>query len=66
MDSGMYLDNSYKMDYPEMGVCIIINNKNFHKSTGMYLTIFKTFQIVMPFTLDVIRKAISVCYESVN
>ncbi|ERE86721.1 caspase-3 [Cricetulus griseus] len=35
MDSGMYLDNSYKMDYPEMGVCIIINNKNFHKSTGM-------------------------------
>ncbi|KAM7338493.1 hypothetical protein ACRRTK_001977 [Alexandromys fortis] len=35
MDSGMYLDNSYKMDYPEMGVCIIINNKNFHKSNGM-------------------------------
>nr|XP_048311554.1 caspase-3 [Myodes glareolus]XP_048311555.1 caspase-3 [Myodes glareolus] len=35
MDSGIYLDNSYKMDYPEMGVCIIINNKNFHKSTGM-------------------------------
>lgn len=54
MDSGIYLDNSYKMDYPEMGVCIIINNKNFHKSTGMYLTFFKTFQIFMPFTLDVI------------
>lgn len=35
MDSGIYLDSSYKMDYPEMGVCIIINNKNFHKSTGM-------------------------------
>uniref|UniRef100_A0A8C5VGT7 Caspase family p20 domain-containing protein n=1 Tax=Microcebus murinus TaxID=30608 RepID=A0A8C5VGT7_MICMU len=35
MDSGMSLDNSYKMDYPEMGLCIIINNKNFHKSTGM-------------------------------
>ncbi|XP_042556614.1 caspase-3 isoform X1 [Dipodomys spectabilis] len=35
MDSGISLDNSYKMDYPEMGVCIIINNKNFDKSTGM-------------------------------
>nr|XP_055171668.1 caspase-3 isoform X2 [Nyctereutes procyonoides] len=35
MDSGMSFDNSYKMDYPEMGLCIIINNKNFHKSTGM-------------------------------
>ncbi|XP_028726181.1 caspase-3 isoform X2 [Peromyscus leucopus] len=35
MDSGIYRDNSYKMDYPEMGVCVIINNKNFHKSTGM-------------------------------
>ncbi|XP_039738571.1 caspase-3 isoform X2 [Pteropus medius] len=35
MDSGISLDNSYKMDYPEMGLCIIINNKNFHKSTGM-------------------------------
>lgn len=35
MDSGIYLDSSYKMDYPEMGLCIIINNKNFHKSTGM-------------------------------
>uniref|UniRef100_A0A2K6AXY1 Caspase-3 n=1 Tax=Macaca nemestrina TaxID=9545 RepID=A0A2K6AXY1_MACNE len=35
VDSGISLDNSYKMDYPEMGLCIIINNKNFHKSTGM-------------------------------
>ncbi|XP_037687022.1 caspase-3 isoform X2 [Choloepus didactylus] len=23
------------MDYPEMGLCVIINNKNFHESTGM-------------------------------
>uniref|UniRef100_A0A2K6QQ59 Caspase family p20 domain-containing protein n=1 Tax=Rhinopithecus roxellana TaxID=61622 RepID=A0A2K6QQ59_RHIRO len=35
VDSGISLDDSYKMDYPEMGLCIIINNKNFHKSTGM-------------------------------
>lgn len=35
VDSGISLDNSYKMDYPEMGLCIIINNKNFHKNTGM-------------------------------
>ncbi|XP_046504640.1 caspase-3 [Equus quagga] len=35
MDSGISLDSSYKMDYPEMGLCIIINNKNFYKSTGM-------------------------------
>lgn len=35
MDSGISLEDSYKMDYPEMGLCIIINNKNFHKSTGM-------------------------------
>ncbi|XP_048647870.1 caspase-3 isoform X3 [Marmota marmota marmota] len=35
MDSGISLDNRYKMDYPEMGLCLIINNKNFHKSTGM-------------------------------
>ncbi|XP_077135690.1 caspase-3 [Ranitomeya variabilis] len=26
---------SYKMDYPEMGLCIIINNKNFLPSTRM-------------------------------
>uniref|UniRef100_A0A2K6JPP2 Caspase-3 n=1 Tax=Rhinopithecus bieti TaxID=61621 RepID=A0A2K6JPP2_RHIBE len=35
VNSGISLDNSYKMDYPEMGLCIIINSKNFHKSTGM-------------------------------
>ncbi|CAN2388675.1 Belongs to the peptidase C14A family [Pristimantis euphronides] len=27
--------SSYKMDYPEMGLCVIINNKNFHPSTRM-------------------------------
>ncbi|XP_074084996.1 caspase-3-like [Macrotis lagotis] len=27
--------DSYKMDYPEMGLCVIINNKNFHPKTGM-------------------------------
>uniref|UniRef100_A0A8D0DAI3 Caspase-3 n=1 Tax=Sander lucioperca TaxID=283035 RepID=A0A8D0DAI3_SANLU len=25
----------YKMDYPCIGTCLIINNKNFHRSTGM-------------------------------
>ncbi|XP_010740777.3 caspase-3-like [Larimichthys crocea] len=25
----------YRMDYPELGVCLIINNKNFHKDTQM-------------------------------
>uniref|UniRef100_A0A8C6E4Z1 Caspase 3 n=1 Tax=Moschus moschiferus TaxID=68415 RepID=A0A8C6E4Z1_MOSMO len=35
MDSGISLEESYKMDYPEMGLCIIINNKNFHENTGM-------------------------------
>ncbi|KAK2849536.1 hypothetical protein Q5P01_009370 [Channa striata] len=25
----------YKMDYPRLGTCLIINNKNFHRSTGM-------------------------------
>ncbi|XP_071313156.1 caspase-3-like [Trachinotus anak] len=25
----------YKMDYPSIGACVIINNKNFHRSTGM-------------------------------
>ncbi|KAM8786290.1 caspase-3 [Rhynchonycteris naso] len=35
MDSGISLDSSYRMDYPEMGLCLIVNNKNFHKSTGM-------------------------------
>lgn len=47
MDSGIYMDNSYKMDYPEMGLCIIINNKNFHESTGTYHNpIFSPFQIL--------------------
>lgn len=47
MDSGMSFDNSYKMDYPEMGLCIIINNKNFHKSTGMYPNmIFSPLQVL--------------------
>lgn len=36
MDSGISLEERYKMDYPERGVCIIINNKNFQKDTGMY------------------------------
>ncbi|NWI97513.1 CASP3 protein, partial [Pitta sordida] len=35
MDSGILPDYSYRMDYPEMGECIIINNKNFHRHTGM-------------------------------
>uniref|UniRef100_A0A2K5KGN1 Caspase family p20 domain-containing protein n=1 Tax=Colobus angolensis palliatus TaxID=336983 RepID=A0A2K5KGN1_COLAP len=35
VDSGISLDDSYKMDYPEMGLRIIINNKNFHKCTEM-------------------------------
>ncbi|XP_063776787.1 caspase-3 isoform X2 [Pseudophryne corroboree] len=26
---------SYKMDYPEIGLCVIVNNKNFHPSTRM-------------------------------
>lgn len=34
MDSGISLDSRYKMDYPEMGLCLIINNKNF-KANGM-------------------------------
>ncbi|XP_051277085.1 caspase-3 [Dicentrarchus labrax] len=25
----------YKMDYPSLGICLIINNKNFHQSTHM-------------------------------
>ncbi|XP_017656954.1 caspase-3-like [Nannospalax galili] len=33
MDSGISLDNSYKIDYPKTGLCIIINN--FHKSIRM-------------------------------
>lgn len=55
MDSGIFLDSSYKMDYPEMGLCVIINNKNFDESTGMYLSItFNPFQIFMPFIFGII------------
>ncbi|XP_030418998.1 caspase-3 [Gopherus evgoodei] len=35
MDSEIQPDESYKMDYPEIGICIIINNKNFLPATGM-------------------------------
>lgn len=35
MDSGILPDYSYRMDYPEIGECVIINNKNFHKDTGL-------------------------------
>ncbi|NXA41304.1 CASP3 protein, partial [Eudromia elegans] len=35
VDSGMLPDYSYRMDYPEMGECVIINNKNFCRETGM-------------------------------
>lgn len=48
MDSGILPDYSYRMDYPEMGQCVIINNKNFHKDTGNtfnFLFIFFIFQI---------------------
>ncbi|KAI1883548.1 hypothetical protein AGOR_G00232720 [Albula goreensis] len=31
-DSDMY---RYKMSYPRIGQCVIINNKNFHQQTGM-------------------------------
>ncbi|XP_072480099.1 caspase-3-like [Notamacropus eugenii] len=33
-ESGLSSD-IYKMDYPEMGLCVIINNKNFHPNTDM-------------------------------
>ncbi|NXB05371.1 CASP3 protein, partial [Cnemophilus loriae] len=35
VDSRILPDYSYRMDYPEMGECIIINNKNFDRRTGM-------------------------------
>ncbi|XP_072191762.1 caspase-3 [Excalfactoria chinensis] len=35
VDSGILPDDSYRMDYPEMGLCVIINNKNFHRDTGL-------------------------------
>lgn len=56
MDSGISSqnDNTYKMDYPEMGLCIIINNKNFNKSTGMYHDLILTLQIFVPFIFGII------------
>ncbi|NXK54933.1 CASP3 protein, partial [Chauna torquata] len=35
MDSGILPDYSYRMDYPELGECVIINNKNFHQDTRL-------------------------------
>ncbi|XP_019377451.1 PREDICTED: caspase-3 [Gavialis gangeticus] len=35
MDSEILPDDRYRMDYPEMGMCVIVNNKNFHQDTGM-------------------------------
>lgn len=57
MDSGISLDVSYKMDYPEMGLCIIINNKNFDKNTGMYhRMVFNPSQIFLPFIFGILYK----------
>ncbi|XP_072857501.1 caspase-3 [Pogona vitticeps] len=35
VESVIHADESYRMDYPEMGMCILVNNKNFHPATGM-------------------------------
>ncbi|KAG8004266.1 Long-chain-fatty-acid--CoA ligase 1 [Nibea albiflora] len=35
----------YKMDYPDLGVCLIINNKNFHSHTRKY-THFSPFFVL--------------------
>ncbi|XP_018421176.1 PREDICTED: caspase-3-like [Nanorana parkeri] len=35
MDSKFSHRFTYRMDYPEMGLCVIVNNKNFHPSTRM-------------------------------
>ena len=39
VDSRPHVDMTYryKMDYPSLGQCIIINNKNFDRSTGGFL-----------------------------
>ncbi|XP_046878576.1 caspase-3-like isoform X1 [Hypomesus transpacificus] len=39
VDSRPHVDMTYryKMDYPSLGQCIIINNKNFDRSTGMVI-----------------------------
>lgn len=35
VDSVIHADESYRMDLAEMGICVLVNNKNFHPSTGM-------------------------------
>nr|XP_056711889.1 caspase-3 [Euleptes europaea] len=35
VDSVIKADESYRMDHAEMGLCILVNNKNFHPATGM-------------------------------
>ncbi|XP_044305779.1 caspase-3 [Varanus komodoensis] len=35
VDSVIQADESYRMDFPERGVCVLVNNKNFHPATGM-------------------------------
>ncbi|XP_025018785.1 caspase-3 isoform X3 [Python bivittatus] len=37
VDSVIQADESYRMDYPEMGICILVNNKHFQPTTGMTL-----------------------------
>ncbi|KAJ6668630.1 hypothetical protein lerEdw1_012112 [Lerista edwardsae] len=35
VDSVIHADESYRMDLAEMGICVLVNNKNFHPATGM-------------------------------
>ncbi|KAL8207332.1 UNVERIFIED_CONTAM: hypothetical protein K2H54_054809 [Gekko kuhli] len=35
VDSVIQADESYRMDHAEMGLCVLVNNKNFHPATGM-------------------------------
>ncbi|XP_077790367.1 caspase-3 isoform X1 [Podarcis muralis] len=35
VDSVIPADESYRMDHPEMGMCLLVNNKNFYPATGM-------------------------------
>ncbi|XP_077158392.1 caspase-3 isoform X3 [Paroedura picta] len=35
VDSVIQADESYRMDHAEMGLCVLVNNKNFHRATGM-------------------------------
>uniref|UniRef100_A0A8C6XQ97 Interferon regulatory factor 2 n=1 Tax=Naja naja TaxID=35670 RepID=A0A8C6XQ97_NAJNA len=37
VDSVIQTDESYRMDCPEMGICILVNNKHFLPNTGMAL-----------------------------